>query len=42
MLPSSDVLTKTYPSFGSVAVPPQFDPPIDPGKTAVLLGVVPG
>src|SRR5579863_9197120 len=26
ILPSSDVLTKTYCSFGSVAVPPQLDP----------------
>ena len=30
---ASLVFTKMYPSFGSVAVPPQLAPPVTPGKT---------
>src|SRR5215471_1724481 len=41
MLASSCVLTKTYPSVGSDAVPPQFTPPIEPGKRTVEIGFAP-
>src|SRR2546425_2539991 len=35
ILASSCVLTNTYPSLGSDAVPPQFTPPMEPGKRTV-------
>src|SRR5262245_57663013 len=41
MLASSSVLTKTYPVLGSDAVPPQFTPPIEPGKRIVVIGFAP-
>src|SRR5438552_989990 len=39
MLASSCVFTKTYPIVGSDAVPPQFTPPIEPGKSTVEYGL---
>src|SRR5581483_1868504 len=41
MLPYSLVNSKTYPSFGSDAVPPQFTPPIAPGKITLEVGGAP-
>src|SRR5215813_4127197 len=41
MLASSSVLTKTYPKPGSEAVPPQFTPPMEPGKSTVEYGLAP-
>src|SRR5215470_3622747 len=41
MLASSSVLTKTYPKPGSEAVPPQFTPPMEPGKSTVEYGFAP-
>src|SRR6516225_7557001 len=42
MLPYSLVKAYTYPSLGSDAVPPQFTPPIAPGKITAETGGAPG
>src|ERR1700689_4776397 len=42
MLPYSLVNVKTYPDFGSDAVPPQLVPPMAPGNITAEAGGAPG